>query len=37
VLGLAEDLMQIGRDCASLPDLDTRRAEEILGYDERGV
>ena len=28
---LAEDLMQIGRHCAALPDLDTRTEEEILG------
>ena len=34
---LAEDLMQIGRDCANLPDLDVRSAEEILGYNERGI
>lgn len=34
---LAEALMQIGRRCAALPDLDTRDAEEILGYDENGA
>jgi len=34
---LAEDLMEIGRQCAALPDLDTRTADEILGYDEAGV
>ena len=34
---LVEDLMEIGRRCASLPDLDTRSAEEILGYDEYGL
>lgn len=34
---LVEDLLQIGRHCASLPDLDTRTAEEILGYNERGI
>ena len=34
---LVEDLMQIGRHCASLPDLDTRTEEEILGYNERGI
>ena len=34
---LAETLMEIGRRCAALPDLDTRTGDEILGYDERGV
>ncbi len=35
--GIAERLMQIGRHCASLPDLDTRSADEILGYNESGL
>ena len=34
---LAEELMQIGQRCAALPDLDTRDADEILGYDENGA
>jgi antitoxin VapB len=34
---VAEQLMEIGRRCAALPDLDFRPADEILGYDERGV
>lgn len=34
---LAETLIAIGRRCSSLPDLDTREADEILGYDETGV
>ena len=34
---LAEQLLEIGRRCAALPDLDTRTAEEILGYDEYGL
>jgi antitoxin VapB len=34
---LAETLMAIGRRCSSLPDLDTRSADEILGYDEKGT
>jgi antitoxin VapB len=34
---LAERLMEIGRRMASLPDLDTRSADEILGYDEHGL
>ena len=34
---LAETLMAISRRCSSLPDLDPRDAEEILGYDEKGA
>ena len=34
---LAETLMAISRRCSSLPDLDTRSADEILGYDEKGT
>jgi antitoxin VapB len=34
---LADELLEIGKRCASLPDLDTRTAEEILGYDENGL
>jgi len=34
---LAEDLLQIGRRCASLPDLDQRKDEEILGFNEFGA
>jgi hypothetical protein len=34
---LVDDLMEIGARCAVLPDLDTRSAEEILGYDENGL
>jgi antitoxin VapB len=34
---LREELREIGRRCASLPTLDTRSEEEILGYDERGL
>jgi antitoxin VapB len=34
---LVEDLMEIGRRCAALPDLDTRSADEILGYDDAGL
>ncbi len=34
---LARDLMQIGRRCASLPVLDDRTPDEILGYDEHGI
>jgi antitoxin VapB len=34
---LAAEILEIGRRCASLPDLDTRSADEILGYDEHGL
>jgi len=34
---LVETLMEIGRRCSSLPDLDSRSADEILGYDEVGA
>jgi antitoxin VapB len=34
---LVETLMEIGRRCSSLPDLDARSADEILGYDEIGA
>ena len=30
-------LLEIGRHCGSLPDLDTRSADEILGYGEDGL
>ena len=34
---LAERLMEIGRHYSSLPVLDGRTPEEILGYDESGL
>lgn len=34
---LADEILEIGRRCASLPDLDIRTADEILGYDEHGL
>jgi antitoxin VapB len=34
---LADDLEDIARHCAALPVLDHRPADEILGYDDRGV
>ena len=34
---LAAELLDIGRRCAALPDLDTRTPEEILGYDDHGL
>lgn len=34
---LADELDEIARHCASLPVLDARPEEEILGYDEQGL
>jgi antitoxin VapB len=34
---LVETLLAISQRCSSLPDLDTRSADEILGYDEKGT
>lgn len=34
---LRDELAAIRRRCAALPVLDDRSAEEILGYDERGL
>lgn len=34
---LAAEILEIGRRCAALPDLDTRTPDEILGYDEHGL
>jgi antitoxin VapB len=34
---LAAEILEIGRRCAALPDLHTRTADEILGYDEHGL
>ena len=34
---LAAELMEIGRRCAALPDLDPRTPEDIIGYDEHGA
>ncbi len=35
--GLATELLRIGRECADMPELDARSADEILGYDELGM
>lgn len=35
--GIVDDLEEIARHCASLPVLDDRDADEILGYDHRGL
>jgi antitoxin VapB len=34
---LIDDLMAIGRHCASLPVLDDRTEDEIMGWDENGL
>lgn len=34
---LADELEEIARHCASLPVLDPRTTEEILGYDSQGL
>ena len=34
---LAAEIMEIGRRCAALPDLDRQSPEEILDYDENGL
>jgi antitoxin VapB len=33
---LAEQILEIGRRCASLPVRDDRSSDEILGYNEQG-
>jgi antitoxin VapB len=35
--GLAEQLVALSRECAALPDFDTRTPDEIVGYDESGI
>lgn len=34
---LIDELMAIASHCASLPNMDTRTDDEILGYDENGL
>jgi antitoxin VapB len=34
---LVEEIMAISKHCAALPLLDARSADEIIGYDERGL
>jgi antitoxin VapB len=34
---IAEEIMKISRRCSSLPDQDTRTADEILGYNQIGI
>jgi antitoxin VapB len=33
---LSEEILEIARRCSSLPELDPRSADEILGYAENG-
>ena len=35
--GLAQRLDALATECAALPDVDLRTAEDIVGYDEHGV
>lgn len=35
--GLREELLAIARECAAAPNLDSRSAEEILGYGQDGA
>ena len=37
LVGLADQLDDIAKRCASLPTLDNRREDDILGYDEHGL
>jgi antitoxin VapB len=37
VTDLATRLREIGEHCASLPDLDVRHPDDIIGYDETGM
>jgi len=34
---LADELDAIALECAALPELDSRSADEIIGYDENGL
>ena len=34
---LADEILEIGRRCADLPDLDASPADNIVGYDEHGL
>lgn len=36
-LDTADEIIQISKRCSSLPDLDKRSPDEILGYDKHGV
>ena len=34
---LVQDVLAIGKHCASLPVLDSRSSDELLGYDSNGL
>ena len=34
---LLGEVLEIGRRCAALPEIDSRSPEEIIGYDEFGI
>jgi antitoxin VapB len=34
---LREALDKLAQECATLPDLDTRPSDEVMGYDESGI
>jgi hypothetical protein len=34
---LAEQLAALGRECAALPDFDTRSPDQIVGHDQTGM
>ncbi|MBW1894827.1 MAG: type II toxin-antitoxin system VapB family antitoxin [Deltaproteobacteria bacterium] len=36
-IDIAEEIMKISKRCSSLPDQDTRTADEILGYNQIGI
>jgi len=36
-IDIAEEIMKISRRCSSLPDQDTRTADEILDYNQIGI
>ena len=36
-IDLAAQLEALGKQCAALPDYDTRSPDEIVGYDETGM
>lgn len=36
-LNLKSEILKIGKQCSSLPLLDNRTAEEILGYEDDGL
>ncbi len=37
IANLKDDLIEIGKRCAALPDCDERTADEIIDYDEHGL